>query len=290
MRRVRSGKVRELYELDADHLLLVASDRVSTYDVVLPTPVPDKGRVLTGISAFWFARLDDVVAHHLVTTDVPDLPDGLDRHDLEGRSMVVRRAEVVPYECVVRGHLAGSAWTEYRRDGQVAGTTLPPGLRLADRLPEPIFTPATKAAPGQHDQNVTFAAMAAEIGSALAGRMRELSLTVYDLAAEHAAARGVLLADTKLEFGLVDGDLLLVDEVLTPDSSRYWPAEGWEPGRSPPSFDKQFVRDAVTATGWDRTPPGPELDAEVVAATRRRYVQAYELLTDEPFANWPGGA
>ena len=283
-----SGKVRDLYVVDGDHLLLVASDRVSTYDVVHPTPVPDKGRVLTALSAFWFARLAGIVPNHLVSTDVADLPSGVaDAADeLRGRIMLCRRVEIVPFECVVRGYLAGSAWAEYQRDGHAGGVRLPDGLREADRLPEPIFTPATKAADGEHDENVTFDVVADAVGADLARQLREVSLAVYDAGARYAAERGIILADTKLEFGLRGGELLLADEVLTPDSSRYWPADSWRPGTSPPSFDKQFVRDYASSTGWDRTPPAPALPEDVVAKTREKYVEAYERLTGAPFARW----
>ncbi len=285
---VRSGKVRDLYEVDDEHLLLVASDRVSTYDVVHPTPIPDKGRVLTAVSAFWFDRLRHVVPNHLVSTDVADLPAAVRSQvdELRGRFMLCRAVDIVPFECVVRGYLAGSGWVEYQRDGAVCGVTLPVGLREADRLPEPIFTPATKAEHGEHDENVPFDAMASSLGRELADRLRELSLALYRAGAAHAAEQGIVLADTKFEFGLSDGEVVLADEALTPDSSRYWPADRWEPGASPPSFDKQFVRDYATSTGWDRTPPAPALPDEVVAATRERYVEAYERLTGRRFADW----
>jgi phosphoribosylaminoimidazole-succinocarboxamide synthase len=286
---LRSGKVRDLYEVDDDHLLLVASDRVSTYDVVHPTPVPDKGRVLTALSRFWFDRL--AVPHHLVSTDLADLPvelDPADRDRLAGRSMLCRKVDVIPFECVVRGYLVGSGWTEYQQDGTVCGLALPDGLVEADRLPEPIFTPATKAEQGEHDENVSFEVMADALGAELAERLRERSLEVYAAGAAHATEHGIILADTKFEFGLRDGELLLADEVLTPDSSRYWPADAWQPGGTPPSFDKQFVRDFATSTGWDKTPPAPELPDEVVAATRARYVEAYERLTERSFDDWLG--
>ena len=285
---LRSGKVRDLYRVDDEHLLLVASDRVSTYDVVHPTPVPDKGRVLTGLSAFWFDRLTPIVPNHLVSTSVDDLPSAAQQHveELRGRSMLVRRVEIVPFECVARGYLAGSGWAEYQRDGTVCGITLPPGLAEADRLPEPIFTPATKAEVGEHDVNVSFEVLAEASGDELAARLRTLSLELYRAGAEHAAEHGIILADTKFEFGLLDGEVVLADEVLTPDSSRYWPADAWEPGRTPPSFDKQFVRDYAASTGWDKSPPAPELPEEVVAATREKYVEAYERLTGRPFSEW----
>jgi len=285
---LRSGKVRDLYEVDADHLLLVASDRVSTYDVVHPTPIPDKGRVLTALSAFWFARLSDIVPNHLVSTCVEDLPAAVQDQAsvLAGRSMLCRRVEIVPFECVVRGYLAGSGWREYQRDGAVCGIALPDGLREADQLPEPIFTPATKAEDGEHDENVSAEVMRAALGGELTERLETVSLALYRTAASYAAERGIILADTKFEFGLLDGEVVLADEALTPDSSRYWPADRWEPGASPPSFDKQFVRDYATSTGWDRTPPAPALPDDVVAQTRARYIEAYERLTGKRFDDW----
>ncbi len=298
---VAAGKVRDLYTAGEDQLLLVASDRVSTYDHVHPTPVPDKGRILTGLSAFWFARLADVTPHHLVAAAGPAVTDGLDVASagldaswLAGRTMRCRRTRVVPFECVVRGHLAGSGWLDYQRTGAVCGIPLPSGLREAEELPEPLFTPATKAEHGDHDENVPFAAMVAQLGAPLAEELRRRTLAVYAAGAAHAASVGLILADTKLEFGLVeDGtgstELLLIDEVLTPDSSRYWPADSYAPGSSPPSFDKQYVRDHVTAAGWDRRAPAPALPDEVVAATRARYVEAYERVTGTPFSDsWPG--
>ncbi|HSK24225.1 MAG TPA: phosphoribosylaminoimidazolesuccinocarboxamide synthase [Egicoccus sp.] len=288
MPHLRSGKVRDLYDVDPEHLLLVASDRVSTYDVIHPTPIPDKGRVLTGLSAFWFDHLRELGPNHLVSTATRDLPpavaDEADR--LRGRFMLVRKAQIVPFECVVRGYLAGSGWQEYQQHRSVCGVELPDGLVEADRLPEPIFTPATKAEFGEHDINVAFDVVVGAVGEDLAGQLRTRSLALYLAAAAHAAAQGILLADTKFEFGLLDGELVLADEALTPDSSRYWPADAWEPGRTPPSFDKQFVRDYATSTGWDRTPPAPALPDEVVTATRAKYVEAYERLSGRPFSTW----
>lgn len=298
---VAAGKVRDLYSAGDDELLLVASDRISTYDVVHPTAVPDKGRILTGISAFWFDRLADVTPHHLIAAHGDAVTDGLDVEgaglDIEwlaGRTMRCRRTRVVPFECVVRGHLAGSGWVDYQRTGEVCGVRVPAGLREAEALPEPIFTPATKAAKGDHDENVPFAAMVDALGAPLAEELRRRSLAVYAAGAAHAASVGLILADTKLEFGLVDDgaggeELLLIDEVLTPDSSRYWPADRYAPGGSPPSFDKQYVRDHVSAAGWDRRPPAPALPDEVVAATRARYLEAFERVTGQAFsAWWPG--
>jgi phosphoribosylaminoimidazole-succinocarboxamide synthase len=277
---VASGKVREIYDL-GDELLLVASDRVSTYDVVHPTPIPDKGKVLTGLSAFWFARTEDIVPNHVVsvTEGVPS--------EARGRGMAVRKLQMLPVECVVRGYLSGSGWKDYQQTGAVCGIGLPSGLRESDRLPAPIFTPATKAQEG-HDENIDFEGAAKLIGDrALAERLREISIAVYDHAASHALERGIILADTKFEFGLDgDGTLTLGDEVCTPDSSRFWPADQYEPGRSQPSFDKQFVRDWASSTGWDRNPPAPAIPEDVVARTREKYIEAYERITGEPFSEW----
>ena len=288
LHHVRSGKVRDIYDV-GDHLLLVASDRVSTYDCVHPTPIPDKGRVLTGISVYWFDRTADLVPNHLVTADVAAMPDEVQRHadQLRGRSMLVRPADVIPFECVARGYLSGSALAEYRATGEVAGLPLPDGLREASELPAPIFTPATKAESG-HDENVTFERLTDELGEDLATTLRRLTLELYRFGRELARRRGIILADTKYEFGLIDGQVTLVDEVMTPDSSRYWPADRWEPGTTPPSFDKQFVRDFATSTGWDKTPPAPEIPDDVVARTREKYVEAYERITERRFAEWLG--
>jgi phosphoribosylaminoimidazole-succinocarboxamide synthase len=277
------GKVRDCYRL-ADTMLIVSTDRISAFDWILPTPIPGKGQVLTAISAFWFdwlSRGEHPVAHHLLTTDVDamGLPASIDRGPLRGRSMLVRQAEVIPFECVVRGWLAGSGLAEYRRSGTVCGVSLPAGLAAGSPLPEPIFTPATKAASG-HDENVSFDVMAAGIGAELAATLRGRSLDVYARGAEHAATRGIVLADTKFEWGrTADGAILLVDEVLTPDSSRFWPAAAIAPGRVPDSFDKQFVRDWLEQSGWDKSSPPPALPAEVVAKTREKYFEACRLLT-----------
>jgi len=277
------GKVRDCYRL-ADTMLIVSTDRISAFDWILPTPIPGKGQVLTAISAFWFdwlSRGEHPVAHHLLTTDVDamGLPASVDRGSLRGRSMLVRQAEVIPFECVVRGWLAGSGLAEYRRSGTVCGVSLPVGLTAGSPLPEPIFTPATKAASG-HDENVSFDVMAAAIGAELAATLRGRSLDVYARGAEHAATRGIVLADTKFEWGrTADGAILLVDEVLTPDSSRFWPAAAIAPGRVPDSFDKQFVRDWLEQSGWDKASPPPALPAEVVAKTREKYFEACRLLT-----------
>jgi phosphoribosylaminoimidazole-succinocarboxamide synthase len=280
-REPRRGKVRDVYDF-GDRLLVVATDRISAFDWVMPNGIPDKGRVLTGLSALWFARLP--VRHHLLGLDprALDLPAGTDVESLVGRSMVVRKARVYPVECVVRGYLAGSGWKEYRQDGTVCGIALPAGLRECDRLPEPIFTPATKEESG-HDQNISFEQMAQIVGRPVAEELRRLSLQIYSHASEYARQRGILLADTKFEFGEHDGAPILIDEVLTPDSSRFWPAAEYQPGRGQPSFDKQFVRDWLETTGWDKNSPPPRLPDEVVAHTRAKYIEAYELLTGQGF-------
>jgi len=287
LEHIRSGKVRDLYGVGDDLLLLVASDRVSTYDVVHPTPIPDKGKVLTGVSAFWFGRTGEIVANHLVATSVDDFPPEAKQHRdaLAGRTMLVRRTEIVQFECVVRGYLAGSGWKEYQADQTVCGIELPSGLLEASRLPEPIFTPATKAEEG-HDVNVSFEVMADGVGGSLAAKLRDLSIALYRHGADRANEQGIILADSKFEFGLLDGEILLCDEVMTPDSSRYWPADQWREGTNPPSFDKQFVRDFAAGTGWDKTPPAPELPDDIVAATRAKYVEAYERITGMPFDDW----
>jgi phosphoribosylaminoimidazole-succinocarboxamide synthase len=282
------GKVRDIYEVDGDHLLMVASDRISAFDVVLPNPIPDKGRVLTGLSLFWFDRTRDLVSNHVVSASADDLPPGFAEHreELAGRSMLVRRARMIPIECVARGYLSGSGWKEYRSTGRVCGIPLPEGLVESDRLPEPIFTPATKAETG-HDENISLERAGEIVGEGLAHRLEELTIALYELGAEMARGRGVILADTKFEFGLDPaGELVLGDEVCTPDSSRFWPADEYEPGRPQPSFDKQFVRDWASSTGWDKTPPAPAIPDDVVEQTRERYVRAYEILAGEPFDAW----
>ncbi len=286
---VARGKVRELYAVDDEHLLLVASDRLSAYDVVLPTAVPDKGAVLTGLSVWWFEQLADLLPNHLVTARTTELPEVLQPHadELRGRSMLCRRLEMVPVECVARGYLTGSGLKDYAATGGICGESLPAGLEDGSRLPEPVFSPATKAAVGDHDENVSYAAVVEQVGVELAAELRRLTLAVYGRGAALAAERGILLADTKLELGHDrDGVLTLGDEVLTPDSSRFWPADGWSPGRAQPSFDKQYVRDWLDASGWDRTAPGPELPEGVVDRTRAKYVEAYERLTGSSFDSW----
>jgi phosphoribosylaminoimidazole-succinocarboxamide synthase len=278
---IASGKVRELYDL-GDRLLLVATDRISTYDAIHPTPIPDKGKVLTGLSVFWFERLGEIVPNHLVsaTEGVPD--------EVRGRALVVKKLSMLPVECVVRGYITGSGWKDYQATGRVSGLELPPGLRESEQLPQPLYTPSTKAEVG-HDEAIDFEQTVDLLGGdrALAERVRDVSIELYATAAEHARSRGVILADTKFELGRdAGGTLTLGDEVLTPDSSRFWPAEGFAVGHGQPSFDKQFVRDWAAGTGWDRAPPAPPIPDDVVAATRAKYVEAYKLITGEPFDAW----
>jgi phosphoribosylaminoimidazole-succinocarboxamide synthase len=281
----RRGKVRDVYDL-GDRLLIVTTDRISAFDVVLPTPIPDKGSVLTQLSLFWFELLEDVVPNHVDRTGTP--APGLERHarELEGRSMIVMRTDPLPVECVVRGYLAGSAWKDYRATGSVCGIALPPGLRESDRLEEPLFTPSTKADEG-HDENISFDRMAETVGKGRAAELRSLSLELYSRARSHAEARGIILADTKLEFGIRDGRVVWIDEAFTPDSTRFWPRDAYAPGRPQPSFDKQYVRDYLESIAWDKRPPAPPLPAEVVARTREKYVEAYARLTGREPATLP---
>ena len=278
---ISQGKVRDVYAVGEDRLLLVTSDRISTYDVVHPTPIPDKGRVLTGLSVFWFERTHEICPNHLISyAEVPD--------DAYGRGMLVERLDMVPVECVVRGYITGSGWKDYKATGAVCRIALPHGLQESDRLAEPIFTPATKAELGDHDENIDFDRAAEIVGDrAVLEELRRVSIALYRFGAEHARANGILLADTKFEFGRrPDGTIVLADEVLTPDSSRFWPAGGYDPGRPQPSFDKQYVRDWASETGWDKTPPAPPLPSKVVDGTRARYVEAYERIAGEPFKAW----
>ena len=289
LRLLAKGKVREVYEVDDEHLLLVASDRLSAYDVVLPTVVPDKGAVLTGLSVWWFSQLADLVPNHLVSARVADFPASLQPYaaQLRGRSMLCRRLSMVPVECVARGYLTGSGLKDYLQTGGICGQQLPSGLQDGSALPTPVFTPATKAEAGDHDENVSYEAVVATVGADLAAQLRRVTLAVYQRGAALAAERGILLADTKLELGHDSaGVLVLGDEVLTPDSSRFWAADSWLPGRPQPSYDKQYVRDWLDASGWDRTAPGPELPTEVVERTRAKYVEAYERLTGSSFDSW----
>ncbi len=274
------GKVRDLYAVGDDRLLMVASDRISAFDVVLPTPIPRKGEVLTKLSIFWFEFLKDVIGTHFITADVSEYPSELFqyRDQLEGRSMLVKRLDMFPIECVTRGYIVGSGWKDYQRTGSVCGIALPEGLRECAKLPEAIFTPATKAVEG-HDENIGFDEAAELVGSEKAARLRELTLNIYERAAQHGLARGLILADTKLEFGMLDGEIVLGDEVLTPDSSRYWPLDLYQPGRGQESFDKQYVRDYLEEVKFNKQPPGPELPDDVVANTSLKYVEAYETIT-----------
>jgi phosphoribosylaminoimidazole-succinocarboxamide synthase len=281
LEHISSGKVRDIYAVGEDRLLLVASDRISTYDVVHPTPIPDKGKVLTGLTNFWLERTADVCPNHLISfTEVPE--------EFRGRAMLVERLEMVPVECVVRGYITGSGWKDYQATGEICGIALPEGLQESEQFPEPLFTPSTKAELGDHDENVDFDRAAEIIGDrALLEEIRRLSVAVYEVGAAHARERGIILADTKFEFGRrADGTIVLADEVLTPDSSRFWPADGYEPGHGQPSFDKQYVRDWASGSGWDKTPPAPPLPDDVIARTRELYVDAYERITGEPFEAW----
>jgi phosphoribosylaminoimidazole-succinocarboxamide synthase len=284
LRLLHRGKVRDVYEIDSERLLLVATDRISAFDCVLPTLIARKGEVLTRISAFWFRKLGSVVTNHLITTDIGQMPPSVARREeLRGRSSLVRKTAVFPVECVVRGYLEGSGWKDYRATGTVCGHALPDGMMQCQQLPEPLFTPATKASAG-HDENIDFVRFSSIVGTETAERLREASLELYRTAAQYARDRGIIIADTKFEFGLDhEGNITLIDELLTPDSSRFWSAEGYEPGRPQASFDKQFVREYLETLDWDKTPPAPELPAEVADATSRRYRDAFELLTGETF-------
>jgi phosphoribosylaminoimidazole-succinocarboxamide synthase len=274
------GKVRDIYDL-GDQLLLVASDRISAFDVILPTPIPGKGKLLTQLSEFWFGRLADIVPHHLITTNVDEFPAACQPHraTLEGRSMLVKKSSPAPVECIVRGYLAGSGWKDYQKTGAVCGITLPQGLVEAARLDEPIFTPSTKAAVGDHDLNITFAAMIEKVGKVRAKKMRDATIAIYQRARALAETKGIIIADTKFEFGMDGDDILLIDEVLTPDSSRFWPMDGYRPGKTPDSFDKQFVRDYLLKLNWDMNAPAPELPPDIVKKTQDKYFEALRRLT-----------
>ena len=287
---VYSGKVRDIYAVGDDQLLMVTSDRLSAFDVVLDEPILHKGRVLTAISAFWFEALGDVASSHLVSTDLADLPDGVAESDpdLAGRIMLCRKAEMLEIECIVRGYLSGSAWKEYKASGTMHGQALPSGLQESDQLPEPVFTPSTKS--DVHDENISFEQAVDLVGEELATRARDISLELYSRGAAMARERGIIIADTKFELGLVDGELVLCDEVMTPDSSRFWPVDEWKPGITPPSFDKQPVRDYLDGLDWDKSPPPPPLPQEVVDTTSARYIEAYERITGRDFREWPGVA
>ena len=282
------GKVRDVYDL-GDRLLMVASDRISAFDVVMPTPIPDKGALLNGLSLFWFERLAELMPNHVITSDLSELElEDDERAWLAGRAVIVRKAKVLPVECIARGYVVGSGWKDYQASGAISGIALPPGLQQAEKLPQAIFTPSTKADLGDHDITIGFDEMVATVGVDLAEQARDLTLALYAAGSAYAAERGIILADTKFEMGLVDGELIMVDECLTSDSSRYWPADQYRPGMSPPSFDKQFVRDWLeTLTHWNKTAPGPELPDDIVMKTRGRYVEAYERLTGETFQKTP---
>jgi phosphoribosylaminoimidazole-succinocarboxamide synthase len=291
VKHLYSGKVREIYELGADTLLFVASDRISAFDVVMDEPIPDKGRVLTAMTAFWCELLADLAPHHMVAVvgdpAAPDVPTDMAGLDLAGRAMVVRKADMLPIECIVRGYLSGSAWKEYRQSQTMHGSPLPAGMLESAALPEPVFTPSTKAESG-HDENISFDAAASLVGTEVADEARRICLEAYGRGAAWAAERGIIIADTKFELGFIDGRLAICDEILTPDSSRFWPADDWVPGSAPPSFDKQPVRDYLEGKGWDKTPPPPPLPQEVVDSSRQRYITAYERITDQRFADWYG--
>jgi phosphoribosylaminoimidazole-succinocarboxamide synthase len=289
LEKLYSGKVREIYDAGPDHLLMVASDRISAFDVVFEQPIPDKGAVLTGMTAFWSEAFAPFAKTHLVSVDPIDFPEGADAiGDLVGRTMLVRRAEMLAIECIVRGYISGSAWKEYRASGTMHGERLPTDLRESDRLPEPVFTPSTKATEG-HDENISFQAAADLIGTELATRARELSIAAYLAGAEIAERSGIVIADTKFELGVVDGELIVCDEILTPDSSRFWPADAWKPGGAPPSFDKQPVRDWAESTGWDKSSAPPTIPDGVIATTRERYITAYERISGRSFDGWIAG-
>jgi phosphoribosylaminoimidazole-succinocarboxamide synthase len=277
LRLLARGKVRDIYDL-GDRLLIVATDRLSAFDVILPTPIPDKGRVLTQLSLFWFDKLAGLVPHHVISATDFSGPLAPHAETLRGRSMVVRRTQPVPIECVARGYISGSGWKDYRATGKICGIPLPAGLKESDKLPEPIFTPATKATTG-HDENISFEQTVSQTGESLAARLRDITLEVYRRASEFAAERGIVIADTKLEFGVDNGELVWIDEALTPDSSRFWPANSYVPGKAQPSFDKQYVRDYLERIGWSKQPPAPALPADVVNATRDKYREAYKRLT-----------
>jgi len=289
--KLYSGKVRDIYDAGDDRLLMVTSDRFSAFDVVFDEPITDKGRVLTAMSAFWFERFADLIPGHLIATSGPEvnaLGIADDDPDLAGRVMLTRKAEMLPIECIVRGYITGSAWKDYQASGAMNGVPLPEGLLASSKLSEPVFTPSSKAEVGDHDENISFERAVDLVGAELAERARDVSLRIYQEGADWAAERGIILADTKFELGVLDGELILCDEVLTPDSSRFWPADQWVPGSTPPSFDKQPVRDYLDGLDWDKTPPPPPLGADIITATRARYVEAYERITGRSFSDWPG--
>jgi phosphoribosylaminoimidazole-succinocarboxamide synthase len=288
LRHVYSGKVRDIYDAGDDRLLMVTSDRMSAFDVVMNEPIPSKGRVLTAMTAFWLEHLRDVAGSHLISTDLDDLPEEARLPEWEGRVMLCHRAEMLMVECIVRGYLSGSAWKEYKATGTMHGAKLPSGLQESDQLPEPVFTPSTKAEQGLHDENISFQQAVDLVGREAATRARDISLELYRRGSERAAERGIIIADTKFELGFVDGELVLCDEVLTPDSSRFWPADEWKPGITPPAFDKQPLRDYLDGLDWDKSPPPPPLSDDIVNATSARYRDGYERITGRPLDEWPG--
>ena len=288
---LNTGKVRGIYDAGPDRLLMVTSDRISAFDVVMNETIPDKGRVLTAMSAFWFDLLADVAPNHLISTDIADFPEGARDPELAGRTMLTHKADMLPIECIVRGYITGSAWKEYKTSGTMHDSPMPEGLQESDKLPEPVFTPSTKADQGDHDINIDFAAAVDLVGKDVAEQARQIAIDAYQKGADWARERGIIIADTKFELGWIDGELAICDEVLTPDSSRFWPAADWKPGATPPSFDKQPVRDWLAAVdGWDKTPPPPTLPDEVVETTSARYREAYERICGKTLADWPGGA
>lgn len=288
---LNTGKVRAIHDAGDDRLLMVTSDRISAFDVVMNETIPDKGRVLTAMSAFWFELLADVAPNHLISTDIADFPDGARDPELAGRTMLTRKADMLPIECIVRGYITGSAWKEYQSDGTMHGVDMPSGLQESQRLPEPVFTPSTKAEVGIHDENIDFATAVNMVGTETAEAARDIALAAYEKGSEWARERGIIIADTKLELGFIDGELAICDEVLTPDSSRFWPASEYRVGTTPPSFDKQPVRDWLDAVdGWDKTPPPPSLPDDVVAATSARYREGYERITGRTLDDWPGAS
>ena len=287
---VYSGKVRDIYDAGDDRYLMITSDRLSAFDVVMNETVPNKGRVLTAISAFWFEQLSDIAGNHLISTDIGDVAAAADLDDLAGRIMLTHKAEMLPVECIVRGYLTGSAWKEYQRSGIMHGAPMPDGLLESSQLPEPVFTPSTKAADGLHDENITFDRAVEILGGELAEQARSISLELYTRGADLARERGIIVADTKFELGHVNGELVVADEMLTPDSSRFWPANEWVPGSTPPSFDKQPVRDFLETLDWPKTYPAPTLPVEALEATTTRYIEAYERITRLTFSDWPGAA
>ncbi|MEC7844690.1 MAG: phosphoribosylaminoimidazolesuccinocarboxamide synthase [Actinomycetota bacterium] len=285
---VYSGKVRDIYEAGNDQYLMVTSDRISAFDVVMDQPVPDKGRVLMAMSTFWFEYLSGSMESHLISTDLSDFPQQAQVPEIEGRSMLVRKVEMLPIECIVRGYITGSAWKEYKKHGTMHGTELPENILESEKLPEPVFTPSTKAQDGLHDENISFTEAAEIVGDEVAEMAREKALELYTRGSEYALGRGIIIADTKFEMGFVEGTLVVADEILTPDSSRFWPLDEWTPGTTPPSFDKQPVRDFLDGLDWDKSPPPPELPSDVITASSQRYREGYELISNKNLDNWPG--